>query len=602
MSQKATIAARKLPPEPTTTPSLEALGEGAATLAGRVGQKLERMSDQRLAWAAGAVLFVLAAWPVALTEVPPFQDLPNHLAALTVIQHPERYPEFVSNGLFKTNAALFSFLYFVGGLASNKLAAKLFSLAVIAAGAFVLPHFLLQFTDRRRMVVASLLAWPTVHNWFVSMGMLDFALGVPCALLVLMAADRHRRAPSLKHAAALFAASFLTWYSHVFCLLIAGLLGLVHVLYAWRPAGSAGATDERWRLHWRGRLREALLFFGPQVPVLALTLWSVLVQLTEPAGAMHGFVALRRDLPPWELFYNMFAEWMLGFTWLSFSALLPTLVIPILAFRRRFEAPTYFGPAAALVLFAFYFGTPYVATNWFHVNSRFIAFLWIAMLLRVPARIDRRLTAALAVAALLYSGGMGIDYVRLDADRAKVTAGIPHVPQGAKLLPLMFNQKASSVNTRSVLHAWGFYVTEKQTSAPLLFAHSRSFPVMYRKPPPIQLNHLVLEAYAPTMVSPEWECSMLRTAGIVEPDCGNTWRQRWADFWAVVTPEFDHVMMWDSPPEVVALIPRHYRVKFAEDKLLILERVAPPLSERSRPPRRVLADADDATLAIDSSR
>ena len=95
---------------------------------------------------------------------------------------------------------------------------------------------------------------------------------------------------------------------------------------------------------------------------------------------------------------------------------------------------------------------------------------------------------------------------------------------------------------------------------------------------------------------------MLRTAGIVEPDCGNTWRQRWADFWAVVTPEFDHVMMWDSPPEVVALIPRHYRVKFAEDKLLILERVAPPLSERSRPPRRVLADADDATLAIDSSR
>ena len=136
MSQKATIAARKLPPEPTTTPSLEALGEGAATLAGRVGQKLERMSDQRLAWAAGAVLFVLAAWPVALTEVPPFQDLPNHLAALTVIQHPERYPEFVSNGLFKTNAALFSFLYFVGGLASNKLAAKLFSLAVIAAGAF----------------------------------------------------------------------------------------------------------------------------------------------------------------------------------------------------------------------------------------------------------------------------------------------------------------------------------------------------------------------------------------------------------------------------------------------------------------------------------
>jgi hypothetical protein len=319
-------------------------------------------------------------------------------------------------------------------------------------------------------------------------------------------------------------------------------------------------------------VREALRVFGPQVPVLCLALWSIVAQLTEPTGAMHGFVALKRSLPPWELFYNMFAEWMYGFTWLSVTSLVPTLLIPVLAISRRWERISLFGPAAVVALWALYFATPYVATNWFHVNSRFIAFLWIAMLLRVPERIDRRLAGALAVCAVLYSAGMGVDYVRLDRDRAKITAGIPNVPEGARLLPLIFNQKGTSENTRSMLHTWGYYVTEKQTSAPLLFAHSRSFPVMYRQPPPLQFNHLVLEAFAPTMVSPEWECSMLRSAGIVEPDCNATWRERWAQFWRDVTPEYDHVLMWDAPREVTQLVPANYRLKFSQDRLTIFER------------------------------
>ena len=151
------------------------------------------------------------------------------------------------------------------------------------------------------------------------------------------------------------------------------------------------------------------------MPVLVLMLWSIYAQLTEPTGAMHGFVALRRLLPPWELFYNMFAEWMFGFTWLSVPALVPTLVIPLLAFSRRWERPMFFGPVALFGLWGLYFATPYVATNWFHVNSRFIGFLWIAMLLRVPDRLDRRLAGLLAMCALLYSAAMGVDYVRLDA-------------------------------------------------------------------------------------------------------------------------------------------------------------------------------------------
>jgi hypothetical protein len=117
---------------------------------------------------------------MAMVEVPPFQDLPNHLAAITIMEHPERYPEFAFNGFLKTNAALFAWLYVVGKVTGLKLAAKLFALIVLALNAIVLPRFVLTLTgSRRRMLVATLFAWPMVHNWFVSMGMLDFALAVP---------------------------------------------------------------------------------------------------------------------------------------------------------------------------------------------------------------------------------------------------------------------------------------------------------------------------------------------------------------------------------------------------------------------------------------
>src|SRR4029078_10777957 len=113
------------------------------------------------------------------------------------------YAGAVVDRCFKTAVSLFSWLSCVGGVVGTKLAARLFTLLVIAAGAFTLPQFLLQFTNRRRMIVAGLLAWPMVHNWFVSSGMLDFALGVPLSLLVLVAVDRRRKAPTWKNALAI---------------------------------------------------------------------------------------------------------------------------------------------------------------------------------------------------------------------------------------------------------------------------------------------------------------------------------------------------------------------------------------------------------------
>jgi hypothetical protein len=328
------------------------------------------------------------------------------------------------------------------------------------------------------------------------------------------------------------------------------------------------------RSSWRERAEEARSMLLPLAPTAVLVFASVYQHLTEGVGPMTGFMNIQRLLPPWELAYNLWAEWFWGFTWLSISSFVPAVVLAILGYMGRKQAPTFFSPIAVVVMLTLYVFSPYIATNWFHVNSRLIPFIWVALLLRVPERLPKRLVGLLGLACVLYSAGMGIDFIRLDRDRAKFTAGIPAVPEGSRLLPLLFRRQVTSENTRSLLHAWGFYVIEKQTSAPLLFAHSKSFPVMYSSPPPPpRFNHLLLEGFAPSMINPTWMCGTLHQGSIVVNHCEAEYRARWVEFWNEATPAYDHVLMWDATPEALANVPNTYKVTFQQDKLTILERI-----------------------------
>jgi hypothetical protein len=531
--------------------------EHGSGLVATAQSRLARATDGQLTLLLSAVLFVVAAWPLALVAVPPFQDLPNHLATITVLQHPEQYPEFVFNGFFKTNSALFTWLLVVGRVVGTPLASKLFVLLVLALGALAYPRFVLSFAGRRRMVVSLFFAWPMVHNWFLSMGMLDFALCVPLATLLLVGLNAQRQQPTVVRGLCLALLAGVAWYAHVFPLLVVQMLVAIHVVT---------------RRSWRDRLLAARDLVPPLLPSTGLVAASLWVHYTEPVGAMTGYVALGKMLPVWELFYNLWAECFWSFTWLELATLVPCIGMGVWAIYRWRDDVPFFGPVAFAALAALYFFTPYITTNWFHVNSRFIPFLWLAALVRLPERLPRRVPAVLAGCALTYTAGMGVDYVRLDRDWVRFTAGMSAVPEGAKLLPLIFRSKGTSENTRSLLHAWGFYVTQKETSAPLLFAHSRSFPVMYREPPPTQFNHLVLESFAPSMASPDWMCNVLRSGGVAIDDCDGEWRERWSEFWRDAEPQFDHVLMWRAPKEVTALVPVDYHVVFQRDELTILER------------------------------
>ena len=547
---------------------------GVATVSGGVFREARarwaKLSDTQVALLVSAVLFVFGAWPLLLAEVPPFQDLPNHLAAVTVIQNPERYPEFVFNGFFKTNAALFAWLYVVGKVTGVSLAAKLFAVLVVAANAFVFPRFVLALTgSRNRMLVASLFMWPFAHNWFVSMGMLDFAFAVPLSLSLLILLERQRRAPTVLNAVGIVGLGAITWYAHVFPLLVVHLLVMVEVVT---------------RKTWKERTEFARAMILPLLPVTVLVTTSLYHHLSDTVGPMTGFIDSKRTLPVWELCYNMWAEWFWGFSYLQLSSLLPCLALAAIGIWRRKESPAFFSPAALVTLVVLYAFVPYILTNWFHVNSRIIPFIWTAFLLRVPAQLPKKFAAVLGIAALAYTAGMGVDYVRLERERREFTAGIQAVPEGARLLPLLFSHKIASENTRTILHAWGYYVEQKKTAAPLLFAHSHSFPVTYSAPPPVRFNHLVLEGFASSMARPSAVCRGMLDGNIVVDDCENAYRTAWHEFWTDAMPRYDYLLLWDITPEARDHLPAAYGPVFEQGRLAIYARRGQGDGERALVP------------------
>ncbi len=529
-------------------------------LARKLGRHIAGLTDGQVALLISAALFIVGAWPLALTEVPPYQDLPNHLAATTVIQHPELYPEFTFNGFFKTNTALFAWLVVVGRLVGVTLAARLFTLLVLAANALTIPRFVLALTgSKRKMIVAGFFAWPMIHNWFVSMGMLDFALGVPLSLCVLMALDRHRQTPTITNGLVVTALGFITWYAHVFPLLVVMFLIGVHALV---------------RSSWKERFASLKTLGWPLAPVSSLVVFSVAQHLRDTTGSMSSLMRNTKLVAPWELAYNLWAQWFWSFTKLSMSTLVPCILLGVFGFwsmiRRRDVSPPFFSTVAVAALLLLYLFVPYKTANWYHVNSRLIPFFFFGLLLRVPERLPRRLLAVLGVSALLYSAAMGADFLRLEKDRERFTAGISYVPERARLLPLLFKHKGVSDNTRSLIHAWGFYVVEKQTSAPLLFAHSRSFPVMYSTPPPPRFNHVILESFPTDMTHAGKICEAM--APVMLDDCNAEYRARWAEFWRDATPKFDHLLLWAAPPQALAEVPPDYAVVFRQGDLVIMQR------------------------------
>jgi len=513
-------------------------------------------TDAVRAWLlCAAVVFVLCAWPLLLVEVPPYQDIGNHLAVATIIDHPSDYPEFVFNGFFKTNAALFAWEHFVGHALSSTLGAiRAFAAVVLAANALAFTRLLLVARGRAAMITGTLVLAPIVHNFCLCLGMLDFCLGLAVAVFLIALLVEQRGAPTAKRAALIAATSILAWYTHLIPLFFVLLLVLVEIVVAmFRARGDLQKLFAR-----------AVLPLAPGALLLA---WSVLGQLfARSSVAMTSYASIW--LAPWDLVANLWVQWFLAFTPRSIASLAPCLVIAFFAWKNRAVRTPFLSSAAMLAFGALYAFVPYVLSFWAFANTRAAAILWTIALVRLPERFPKWLVGTLAACSVAYSISLGVDYVRLDRDHQEIVSGIDAVPERAALLPLVFETKGASVNTRPLSHAWGFYVNAKHTSAPLVFATSRMFGVAYREPPDPRLEHVGFEHFVGLMRDPSWICATLKTS-----TCVDTWRAAWSDFFAHVEPRFDWLLVWDAPAITLGVIPPEYREVFHNGRLRILHRL-----------------------------
>jgi hypothetical protein len=517
---------------------------------------LARWSDRRLATTLGLVLFVTTAWPVLLLKVAPYQDLPGHLATVTVLAHPERYPDFLPNGWLKSNMALVAWTYFVGKIVGIERAARIFVLATLGSTAFVLPRFVLHFTDRRRMLVSAPLVWPMVQNWFVSMGMLNFALGSALAAALLVLLDRQRVAPTAPRAVAIVILGAVIWFASAIPLVIVGVLLLIEVLR--RPS-------------WAERAGAARKLFPPMVPAMGLVA-MVAVTHTSHVGDNHfGAVESVTYEPPLWSVYDIWAHWFYGFTELEAVTLLPAAVLAAVALLRLREPVPMFSPVALLCLVVLYFSGPFMMPGFGFVKDRVLPFLWMAALVRVPRQLPRYSWEVLVSAGALNAVGLAIDMFRVAADLDLYAAGIEDVPVGSRLLALTFNTRLTSKNVWTLRHASGMYVVERLTNAQDVWADSPTMPLRFRQEPTFFEDQLQVARFVESVATRAHYCDMKRAEGLAFDDCVSEWRAQWRWLWSEAERRFDRVLLFAPTEDALQEVPGQWQPAVRVGPLWLLQ-------------------------------
>src|SRR5262249_38429707 len=225
-----------------------------------------------------------------------------------------------ANGYLRSNSALALWLHLLGGPLGLIGAARLFLAFLLAATAATLAWLGWTLRGPAAMASIALLGWPLVHHFFVSMGLLNFWLGLAGALAALALAYRLSRSGSVHDAStgrrrgaqvALVAVAIVAWYAHPFPIALAA--GLV-VLEALR-----GEPARRWPL-------VSTRAVAPFLPALFLSVVTAAVHFLKPAErpVLRGN-PLHFD-PPWDSLLYLWKRGPVAFSWLEATTLLPVPV------------------------------------------------------------------------------------------------------------------------------------------------------------------------------------------------------------------------------------------------------------------------------------
>jgi hypothetical protein len=526
---------------------------------------MELSTDSRVATLLGAVYFVVAAWPLAFLHILPYQDIPDHLATVCVLLHPERYPEYVSNGWLKADSAFILSVYLLAKVFGPLAAGRIVATTVIAATAFTLPRFVLAFTDRRRLWVASLVMLPMIHHWWILMGMLNFAMALPIGLELIVLIVRQFERPTAKRTAILAALGLVLWYVHAVVLLLVGLLTAVEALR--RPT-------------WQARLRAIAPTLGPLAPMGALVLVTIvrhaLLTARNPTyGAVFPVGFLDTDSGVAEAWMH----WMLGISPLTAWTLVPSLALVVWAAMRVREPIPMFSPWALLVLGALYLLLPCTIPGFGYVNERVLPLLWMWALVRVPARVGPKLQKWLVASSALYAASLPIELFAAERVMNQFTAAAPLLPAGARVLTLNLPPDIQILNTTPLFHASGMFTVLREAHPQDLWADSPSMPIRHARPPTFIEDPVLVREFAARSKDLKTYCKILRKGMRPSENCASGWRKEWTDFWSAAKDRYEYVVIWNSTDDLMQMAGGAYRPVLESGKLRVFAR----RTDESRP-------------------
>jgi len=511
---------------------------------------------------AGLLLWLLAAWPLVLVKNLPHEDLPGHVAAAYVVDHLAAYPEYVAAHGLRTNSALLSWLHAASPWLGYMQAARVFVIAVLAITAFGYAFLFQVLGGSKRMWIQCLFAIPLVHHWFVSMGMLNFSLSFGLCLWILGLLVMQRPKWERWRAGAIAVLCALAWIAHSFPLLMLVVIALTDLAYA-----RARDSDT---------VKPALRVVASLIPAAVIGgLGVCLAPAVDSAGARLAGLAKTEWTGLPQLLWMGLRNYVLGSSYWGLAALVPALVllvvVVLVVLRARKSSPQLLSVGSFVVLCAGYVCLPtFMLPTWGYFNTRFVPFLWLALLFRAPETLSRKLVALLVCAGIAGSAGNGFALLRMDADVAEFCSGIPFVERGARLLPLLFSVESPSDNIEPILHAWGHYTIERETSADLLWASRNVDAVQYRTLPPPRFHHDVIQNMPRRMKSAEEWCGiLLREASTVPENCELAWTEAWHSYLTSAAERYTHVLVWDAPQPALALIEQHFAVVHQQGRLLI---------------------------------
>ena len=510
---------------------------------------------------AGLVLWLLAAWPLFVAKNLPHEDLPGHVVTAYIVNNISAYPDFVATQGFRTNTA---FLYWVCAM-SHALgymgAARVFLAAVLAITAFGYAFLLHTLGSPKRVWIGSLFAVPLVHHWFAWMGMLNFSLSFGLSIWILGLLVQQRAQWSHWRAVAIAAISVLAWVAHSFPLLTVIMVVVADLAHAYlrdRPAVPAA-------------LRAT-------VAVASVAVMVALGVLSAPSLEYAHTHILGADNTTWsglpELTLRGFGNFVLGPSIWSFASLIPAVILIVVVVRARDSRPAVLSTTAIIALAIAYGCVPFAVTPiWVNFNTRFLPFLWLALLVRVPAQLPRRLLALLVGATVAGSAASGAWMLRRSADIDEFVSGLAHVEKGAKLLPLLFSVRSPGDIVEPFMHTWAYYAIERGTSADMIWASRSVDGVHYRAAPSPRFHHDFIANYPRTMVSAErWCATLMRGATTLLNDCPRAWEEAWQSYLKEAQENFSYVLVWDAPAPVMRLIEESYSIVHRQGRLVIGKR------------------------------